>query len=69
MTEKQRNIILLSHVLAELKKNHGLSPNDIINNYNKEKVFNLMDSLFPNSICKDNMVELSNELYRKLKIK
>lgn len=69
MNEKQRNTLLASFALAELKSRFNVNAEDVIQNFDKEKATNHFNSMFPNKPSEEDLVKLAHTAYKRLKIK
>lgn len=69
MKEKQKNVLLCAFALAELKKRFGLSADQVIPDYNREKSAAYFDMQFSSALSETELRELAVGSYKKLKIK
>jgi len=69
MKQKQRDLLLCSIALSELKSSYNLLPEEIVLGYNKQKASEYFNQQFPLQPSKEELIKLANESYRRLKIK
>jgi hypothetical protein len=69
MTKKEKDVLLLSLLLLQLRDKYSLRPTDIIQGYKQEKVIELYERIFDKLSTKESLIKEATNLYYDLKIK